>query len=211
MQLTLDTTCARKTSDGRVSVIDAIACVTGKSTKYASDVYNRLAAEEQIPKVDSQPLVPRSLIVSGPSGRRTRRGGGRAMLTPVATIAEMTEIICRLPCVTHTPSGGLQFKRKVDEYPSSDDLYIMRYAFRSDCVKIGRSWNPEKRRRQLESGHNFRVEIVDVFQGKGYLEHSVHESIGLHRCAEGSGTEWFNVDVATAVNAVASAMRMENV
>ena len=85
---------------------------------------------------------------------------------------------------------------------TNDDLYIMRYSFRLDCVKIGRSRNPEKRRRGLEGGHIFRIEIVDVFPGKGYLERRVHERLELRRNREGAGAEWFDVDAATAIDAV---------
>ncbi len=130
------------------------------------------------------------------------------MPTPVATVAEMTEILRRLPEATCAADGGLQFKRRISEPTHADDLYIMRYAFRSDCVKIGRSRNPEKRRRELECGHNFRIEIVDVFPGKGYLERRVHERLELRRSTEGAGTEWFDVDVATAIDAVGAEIEL---
>ncbi len=87
-----------------------------------------------------------------------------------------------------------------------DDLYIMRYAFRSDCVKIGRRRDPERRRHELEGPHIFRVEIVEIFPGKGYLEQTVHKLLEDRRNTEGAGTEWFNVDVATAIKSVNEAV-----
>ena len=102
--LILDATCARKASDGRVSVVDVIACVTGKSSKYAGDVYNRLVAEERIPRVDSLPLAARSLMSTNPSNQTTHRGGMRARQTQVATAAQMVEIIWQLP-------GAVAFRR----------------------------------------------------------------------------------------------------
>ena len=120
----------------------------------------------------------------------------------VATTADVAEILRHLPGAVCTTDGSLQFKRKGGHTQQDDDLYIMRYSFRSDCVKIGRSHNPQRRRRDLEAGHNFRIEIVGVFPGKGFLERRVHERLAVRRSTEGSGTEWFDVDVATAIDAV---------
>jgi hypothetical protein len=68
-------------------------------------------------------------------------------------------------------------------------------------VKIGRSDNPEKRRRTLESGQPFRAEIV---AGNGGLESTVHETLSAKRNEEGGGREWFNV-TATEATAVINA------
>jgi len=95
---------ARKTDDGRVSVVDVIAHVTGKSFDYSAQVYRRLLAEERVPECATLPLAPR--VDSAPStGQRTRRGGARGNApTPVATAAQMVEILWQLP-------GTAEFRR----------------------------------------------------------------------------------------------------
>ena len=45
-QLNLDNWDARRTEDGKVSVVDVIADVTGKKHHYAAVIYNRLLDEE---------------------------------------------------------------------------------------------------------------------------------------------------------------------
>ena len=106
-QLNLDTWDARRTEDGRVSVIDVIADVTGKTHRYASNVYRDLVREERVPECEVRPLPPRSSsLASWNSGsQRVQRGGARFdQETPVATAAEMVEIIWQLP-------GTAEFRR----------------------------------------------------------------------------------------------------
>ncbi len=45
----------RKTKDGRVSVVDVVAAVTGKSSHYAAKAYRRLVAEERVPQCAVSP------------------------------------------------------------------------------------------------------------------------------------------------------------
>ena len=100
-QLTLDQWDARRTEDGMVSVIDVIADVTGKTAHYASNVYNDLVREERVPDCEKRSLPPRShLSVSRNPGHTQRRSGGFSCAvqpTPVATAAEMVEIVWQLP------------------------------------------------------------------------------------------------------------------
>ena len=42
-------------------------------------------------------------------------------------------------------------------------LYIMKYSFDNTAVKIGRTQDVEKRRQQLQSSHNFVMEVVAFF------------------------------------------------
>ena len=73
-----------------------------------------------------------------------------------------------------------------------DDLYIMRYVgILQDVLKIGRSANPEKRHKGLEAGHNFRLELLAIFPGKGHLEQAVHKRLEERRSTRGTGIEWF--------------------
>ena len=76
-QLNLDNWDARCTEDGRVSVIDVIADVTGKTHHHASNLYNRLREEQRIRECEMRPLPPRSnLSVSSKSGHTQKRSGG---------------------------------------------------------------------------------------------------------------------------------------
>ena len=86
--LNIDTCDARRTEDGRVSVIDVIADITGKTHRYASNVYRDLVREERVPECEVRPLPPRSSsLASWNSGsQRVQRGGVRVdQQTPVAT------------------------------------------------------------------------------------------------------------------------------
>ena len=95
-------------------------------------------------------------------------------------------------------------KRKGGEV--ADTLYVMQYSFRRDIVKVGRSNNPEKRRRQLEGGQAFHVEILATFPGQGALEGQVHEALAAHRSEEGAGREWFNVTATEAIAVINTAI-----
>ena len=112
----------------RVSVHDVIAEVTGKSADYASHVYSRLLREGRIPSCDVCRLPPR---LSRPNStcHRNGRGGGRGERdTPVATVAEMVEIIWQLP-------GSAEFRRNCAKltvrYLGGDER-----AFITPCIKI---------------------------------------------------------------------------
>jgi hypothetical protein len=98
---------ARKSPDGKVSVIDVIAHVTGKGTHSAAATYRRLLREERVPQCSMTPLPPRAFSIDGQFGaRETRRRGGARFdaQTPVATEEEIVEIIWQLP-------GTAEFRR----------------------------------------------------------------------------------------------------
>jgi len=123
-QLTLDQWDARRTEDGKVSVIDVIADVTGKTPHYASNVYNDLVREERVPECEKRSLPPRSsCLASWISGsQRIQRGGARVdQETPVATAAEMVEIVWQLP-------GTADFRRNcaqtVVRYLGGDETLV---------------------------------------------------------------------------------------
>ena len=69
----------------------------------------------------------------------------------------------------------------------------MKYSFDDTAVKIGRSDNVKRRKRTLEAGQNFFVEVVAIFPGKGWLEKEVHRNLQDYRSTSGAGTEWFNI------------------
>ena len=65
----LDNRTARKAPDNRVSVIDVISQITGKSHRYASNLYNRLVSEERVTQCVFRHMPPRDdLSVSRKKG-----------------------------------------------------------------------------------------------------------------------------------------------
>ena len=87
-QLTLDQWDARRTEDGKVSVIDVIADVTGKTPHYASNVYNGLVREERAPDCEKRSLPPRSHSSGSRNpGHTQKRPGGFAGIARLTAIA----------------------------------------------------------------------------------------------------------------------------
>jgi hypothetical protein len=108
-----------------------------------------------------------------------------------------------LQLISEREQGGL--KRKAAD--QNDHLYIMRYiGVLRGVVKIGRSHNPEGRRKNLEASQDFHVELVAVFPDKGHLESAVHKKLAAKRSTRGAGTEWFRVDVQEALDVVKEAI-----
>ena len=121
-QLTLDRWDARRTDDGKVSVIDVIADVRAVGHDYAAQLYRRLLSEERVPPCEVRLLPPRH--VSAESSNTQRRSGGfsgAAQPTPVATAAEMVEIVWQLP-------GTAEFRRNcaqtVVRYLGGDETLV---------------------------------------------------------------------------------------
>ena len=81
-------------------------------------------------------------------------------------------------------------------------LYIMKYSFDNTAVKIGRTQDVEKRRQQLQSSHNFVMEVVAFFPDAGHLESAVHTALAPHRSSRGAGREWFALDTHAAIAVV---------
>ena len=98
--LNLDIWDARRTADNKVSVVDVIADVRGVKHDCAAQLYRRLLSEERVPHCEVRPLPPREHSLASAICHRQRisRGGARAdQETPVATAAEIVEIIWQLP------------------------------------------------------------------------------------------------------------------
>ena len=121
-QLTLENWDARRTHDNKVSVIDVIADVRSVSHNYAAQLYQRLVSEERVPDCEKRPLPPRH--VTAECSNAQRRSGGfscTAQLTPVATAAEMVEIVWQLP-------GTAEFRRNcaqtVVRYLGGDETLV---------------------------------------------------------------------------------------
>ena len=82
------------------------------------------------------------------------------------------------------------------------DLYL---ATRSDAphlLNIGRSSNTGDRCRQLQTGHCFRVQVLAIFRGMGNCERPVHRALREYRI---DGSEWFVIDMLSAVEAIQEA------
>ena len=99
-QLTLDHWDARRTEDGKVSVVDVIAKVRSVTHDYAAQLYRRLLSEERVPNCEVRHRPPREHSMDGAQCivHRIGRGGARVdRATPVATAAEMVDIVWQLP------------------------------------------------------------------------------------------------------------------
>ena len=90
----MDLSKVRKTENGKISVIDVISQIKNCSNKYASEIYKRLLEEERVPVCEIRHLT------SAKNGRQNRS----EYPTPIATGAEIIEIIWQLP-------GAAEFRR----------------------------------------------------------------------------------------------------
>lgn len=68
------------------------------------------------------------------------------------------------------------------------------YVMQGSCgrIKIGRSINPEKRRRDLQTQGGRTIRLVAVFQGQGAEERRIHAALAPHRLLG----EWFRSSIA---------------
>ena len=83
-----------------------------------------------------------------------------------------------------------------------NDLYVLQYSTVWDCVKIGRSSNVQRRIRQLEEGHNFRIVLLAIYPGKGHLERRVHQRLKRYQSNVGAGNEWFDLSANYALKVI---------
>lgn len=71
----------------------------------------------------------------------------------------------------------------------NDDLYVIQ-SDNTGMIKIGRSINPEKRLKQLQTGNPNRLKLIASFKGLGWREKLLHERL-KNWSAEG---EWFSYE-----------------
>jgi hypothetical protein len=88
---TMDFSKIRKTEDGKVAVVDVIAQIKNCTQHYAAKAYRRLLEEERVPECEVRSIAH---IASERSGTKCPRP---TTSTPIATAAEITEIIWQLP------------------------------------------------------------------------------------------------------------------
>ena len=161
----------RATPDGRISIIDAIAAHLGVSYTRAQAHYYRVINIDATLVCERVPLPSRIDV----KHRRGRKGGFQncPQQTPVATDAQWSAIQATMPNRARIAARQTR--------SAKDDLYIMQYSTDTCAVKIGRAYNVENRRRQLEMGQNFFVRVLASFSGDGHLETDVHEHIAVFR------------------------------
>ena len=94
LPVTMDFSKIRKTEDGKVSVVDVIAQVKKCTANYAAEVYQRLLAEERVPKCEVHNIArTASACTTATRGRQNHS----QYATSIATATEITEIIWQLP------------------------------------------------------------------------------------------------------------------
>ena len=89
-----------------------------------------------------------------------------------------------------------------------DHLYLLRYPWDESPIKVGRAHDVDARVRNLESGHNFKLQQLAIFPGQGRLERRVHTLLSDHRATDGRGQEWFHVTLEQAAAAATSAIAL---
>lgn len=74
-------------------------------------------------------------------------------------------------------------------YMKKDNLYIIQSDL-TGMIKIGRSKDPVKRLKQLQTGNPNKLKLIASFEGLGWKEKVLHEQLSLYRL-EG---EWFSYE-----------------
>ena len=172
----------------RYSVRDVLKAVLGEDSWYTglSVMYGKLCKEHGLPQ------------------EYVFFRGGRYP-SPVCT-AEQAEVLIQLMpgrrAAQFRATGNPGTKTKRVEH-----LYVMRYDFDDSKVKIGKSHNPEQRRRCIENSHDFLVETLCVFPTKGGLEKRVHGALKDLRSKKGKCKEWFKVPAQDAVAVVSKLLQ----
>ena len=82
------------------------------------------------------------------------------------------------------------------------DLYIMARSDAPGIVKIGSSQNVERRRRELEKGHTFKMVTLASFPRVGQFELRVHRKLDNVRVLTGTGREWYRISPSEAFQTV---------
>lgn len=73
----------------------------------------------------------------------------------------------------------------------SQYLYIIQ-SDKTGSLKIGRSKDPEKRLKQLQTGSPYSLKLIFMAEGKGHLEKRLHERLKDYR--QRRKGEWFDFD-----------------
>jgi hypothetical protein len=96
-----------------------------------------------------------------------------------------------------------------------DHLYVMQYVFDGvaddTSVKIGKSDDCERRRRELQSCQRFYVKIAGIFEGCGGREKEVHDKLRHLSSDQCAGVEWFDMSAAKALETLRAILQQEEV
>jgi len=87
-----------------------------------------------------------------------------------------------------------------------DDLYMMQNSRIPGEVKIGRSIDPEIRRRSLQASQNYRMNLLAMYPEAGCIEARVHSMLAYCRVLDVPGREWFECSTQTAFGAIGTAL-----
>ena len=173
----------RKTDESppRYAIVDIISIVAGLSPHTANNAWERLQTQGGLHNIE-----------------KAKFAGQGQRLTSICTAEQAKEVIDRMggKYAAEFRATGKTLKRK--RASKQDDLYIMKYSCDNSAVKIGRSDNVKRRKQELQAGHNFFMEVVAIFPGKGHLENEVHRNLQDFRSRRGAGREWFNICAADA-------------
>src|SRR5712691_10407125 len=71
------------------------------------------------------------------------------------------------------------------ERHGKDMVYLLSDTGKPGLYKIGRSKNPEQRRRQLQTGNGSALRIVCVFEGNDVEEGFLHRSLWRFKAVDG--------------------------
>ena len=89
-------------------------------------------------------------------------------------------------------------------------LYVISYeSIEEGAYKIGRSKDIKKRVRAMESSHILRMKVDIIFNGKGYLERTVHERLAPYRVEGFRSREWFRAPLSTILAVIATVIEMQ--
>ena len=94
-----------------------------------------------------------------------------------------------------------------DDYEDGeDDLYVMENSRIPGEVKIGRSSNPENRKKSLQASQNFRINLLGAFPDARPIESRVHAMLAYCRVLDVPGREWFKCSTQMAFAAIGTAL-----
>lgn len=77
-----------------------------------------------------------------------------------------------------------------------DSLYFIQ-SDKTGMIKIGRSINPEKRLKQLQTGSSNKLRLIASFKDLGWMERQLHERLKEWRIRENG--EWFSYDCVGSI------------
>ena len=104
---------------------------------------------------------------------------------------------------------GDETPEEEEEACEGDALYVMHNSLAPHQFKVGRSKDPERRRRDMQASQNFTVLLDAVFPGRGWMEPLVHARLSPRRVPDVPGREWFEAPLADILKTVANCVCAE--